>query len=357
MRFWASTLAAGVLLRAGVIAVACLIAGISLSQFALMHDGWEYMRLARAMAHGGIEQLDPATLRLYPGYPLLIALLGAGRAYVLPGLLISILCGSACGPAAARLGCDRRIAWWMLALTPSWLLYSSALMSDSLALLLTVSALTLMARRSYAWAGLIAGIAFWVRPVSVFLFVPLLLEAAASGGGRAMLRALAAGAPFPLLYLISSRLVLGSAIRSVHQYTFQDYAAPLSSLLNAAHNPNLSRSIIAYEFAVLALTWIGAFGLWRRVRSGEPEFRPLLIWHIIAALFYLLLPSSWAFQALDRFYLAVWPTTLIGIAPWLPPGRRLNISIVVVLGICSIVLAVRWLVNLAAVFPFAERAF
>lgn len=354
-RLWASTIGAGVLVRIGLIAAACLLAGISLSQFALLHDGWEYLRLSRAIAHGGFAQLDPATPRLYLGYPSSIALLGMGRAYVVPGLLISVLCGAASAPLAARLGRDSRIAWWMIVLTPSWLIYSSTVMSDSLALLLTISTLLSIMRRSWAWAGLAAGIAFCVRPVGALLFVPLAIEAWADGGLGAVARAFAAGVPWPVAYTISSRFLLGSAVRSIHQYTFQDFAMPLSSLLDAARNPAMSKFSIAYEFAVLAVTWIGAFGLWRRLRSGERGMRPLFTWHISAALFYLFLPSSWAFQALDRFYLAVWPTTIIGIAPWLP--RRRHLILTIIIGSASFSLALRSLVNLAKIFPFAERAF
>lgn len=345
------------LVRVILIAAACWFARLPLQKFALLHDGWEYLRLARAFAHGGIAQLDPATLRLYLGYPSLIALLGAGRAYVLPGLIISILCGATCAPLAARLGRDNRIAWWLVVLTPSWLVYSSTVMSDSLALLLAIATLMLIIRRSWAWAGLAAGIAFCVRPVGALLFIPLAMEAWADGGVFALARAFAVALPWPLIYMISSRILLGSAVRAIHQYTFQDLAMPLSSLFSAARNPAMSKALIVYELGVLALTWIGAFGLWRRLRSGERAMRPLFTWHIAAALFYLFLPSSWAFQALDRFYLAIWPTTLIGLAPWLPRRGSLNLVLMILSGILSFVLASRWLINLSAIFPFAERGF
>lgn len=356
-RFWGLTLSAGVLIRAGLIAAACLVAGISVSRFALLHDGWEYLRLARAFAQGGVAGLPPATLRLFWGYPLLIDACGMGRAYILPGLAISILCGAACGPLASRLGRDRRLAWWMLCATPSWLIYSSTVMSDGLALILTLAALTLTVQRRWALAGIAAGLAFCVRPVGALLFLPLAIEAFAAGGRRALFRALAAGLPLPIVYLLANRLVLGDALQAVRQYSAQDFAWPLSSLLGARRNPNMSAVWIAYQSGVLAVTWLGAAGLWRRVRGGEGWMRPLLAWHLLGALFYLLLPSSWAFQGLDRFYLAVWPTTLIGLAPWLPRRRAFHVGLVSLLGVVSFWLALRWLAHLAAVFPFAERAF
>ncbi|MCE5228379.1 hypothetical protein LLG95_02120 [bacterium] len=348
---------AALAVRAGLIAAACWWAGLSPGKYALLHDGWEYLRLARAIAHGGLAGLDPATLRLFPGYPASIAALGMGQAYVWPALAISVLCGVACAPLAARLGRDGRIAWWMAVATPSWLVYSSTVMSDSMALLLAIAVLLLLQRRRWVWAGLAAGLAFCVRPVGALLFVPIAIEALAEGGTKTLARALAAGLPWPILYLVGSRWMLGDAVRSVREYTAQDFAWPLQSMFSAGRNPHMGRFFIGYNFCVLAVTWLGAIGLWRRLRAGDASMRPFLTWHLAAALFYLFLPSSWAFQALDRFYLAVWPTTLIGIAPWLPRRGMLHAILIFGIGIISFMVAARWLVNLAAVFPFAERSF
>jgi hypothetical protein len=190
---WAATVSAA--LRVALIAAACWIARIGLGQFALLHDGWEYLRLARAFAHGGVSGLDPATLRLFPGYPLLIAIVGVGRAYVLPGLAISIACAALCGALAGRLGRDRRIAWYMAVLTPSWLMFSSTVMSDSLALALVLLGLIGIERRFWVMAGFCAGLSFIVRPVGALLMIPIAIEAFSVAGPKAALRALIAALP------------------------------------------------------------------------------------------------------------------------------------------------------------------
>lgn len=345
-----------VLARIGLIAAACWAGKISVGQLALLHDGWEYLRLARAFAHGSVAALDPATLRLFPGYPLLIAALGLGREFVYPAFWVSIGCAGLCVMLVDRLGRDRRLGWYMALITPSWLMFTSTAMSDSLALALAMGALLAIERRRWAWAGLAAGMSFVVRPVGALLIVPIAIEARACGP-RVLVKALVAAAWAPLVYFVSSRVMLGDAMRAARQYTAQDFAWPLWAILHPAQSKNMGALWIVYQYGVIAASWLGAVGLWRRMRSGEDYIRPMLAWHVAAGLFYLLLPSSWAFQAMDRFYIAIWPTALIGVAPWLPRRKAWNIALVVVFGAASFGIALRWLAHLAAVFPFAARGF
>ncbi len=352
---WTAPALLSAAIRVALIAAACAATGLSLGQYALLHDGWEYLRLARAIGAFDAAGLEPAQLRFFPGYPLAIAAFAAGRWFVPAALFISIACAAACAPLAAALGRDRRIAWWMVAVTPSWLIYSAVAMSESFALLATLLALLALQRRRWLPAGLAIGVAILIRPVGALLLVPLAVETWRVGDRRGAARAFAAALPLPILYLLLNHLVWGDALESVRRYGRQDFAFPLSSFAGAFRDPDMSLIWVFYNYVILAISLAGGWGLWRRLGRGEGWARPLLAWHAAALLFYLLLPSSWAFQSFDRFAIAFWPTTLVGILPRFPRWRVLNIMLCFVVTIVSFFIAWRWLVNLAAVFPFTER--
>ncbi len=347
---------ASVAMRVALIAAACVGARMSLSQHALLHDGWEYMRMSVAFASGEFDALTPETLRLFPGYPALMTSLCWGRHPEIAGLAVAVVCAALCGPLTARLGGDHRLAWWMVAFTPAWLLYTSTVMSEALSVMLTLLALIAIVDKRWVLAGAMVGFASVVRPVGALLFVPLVVEAWTHRRGRGVATVLATGLPLPLLHLLVSRLLWGDALRAIAAYAEKDFAWPLQSLVTDTLDPAFSLPVKILAWGTIALATAGGVGLWRQWRGDHAGARGLLIWHLVVGLFYLLLPSTWAFRCLDRFHLAIWPTTLIGLAPLLPRCPRRHAALLIALGFVAWVIALRWLVNLAAVFPFAERA-
>jgi hypothetical protein len=356
--WWIPLALAAVAVRVLLIASVCLRADISLAQWALLHDGWEYMRLSQAIWAWDFGGLDPEHLRFFPLYPLVMAPLSHLLPVEVTGLTLAFVCAVICAILTAQLGDDRRLAWWLVAFTPSWLLFTSTVMSEALSVALTLGCLLAITRQRWAWAGLLAGLSILTRPVGIFLFLPLLVVALRSpeSGRRKALTGLATGLPLPLIYLLVNRLAMGEALRSVSGYIQQDAAWPLQSLIRDTLDPAFSPVLKILLWGTLALSLAGALGLWRRWRRGERFTTPLLLWHLTALLFYLLIPSTWAFRCLDRFLIAVWPTTLIGLAPWLPRSRWLHLAIGLLLSLAALSVAHRWTVNLSAVFPFAERA-
>jgi hypothetical protein len=339
-----------------LIAAACLWAGIDLSRFALLHDGWEYLRLSLAFALWEPSSLSSEHLRFFPGYPAAVALVSLGQRPEIAALALSALCAAACGPLTARLGQDARLAWWMIALTPSWLVYTSTVMSEGLFVLLALAALTATVERRWALAGAAAGLAVTVRPVGALLFLPLIAEALLTRDRRAVTRAIAWGVPWPLMHFALSAAVWGNPLASVSGYLEKDYAPPLRSLIENSFLSSPDPAKLALVWGTIALTVAGAIGLAVRWRRGSAICRPLLLWHLAAGLFCLLLPSSWVFQCTDRFHLAVWPTTLIGLAPLLPRRPAVHAAVLSLLSLAAWAMALRWLVNLSAVYPFAERS-
>jgi hypothetical protein len=356
--WWVPLALVAVAVRVLLIASACLRADLSLGQWALLHDGWEYMRLSQAIWAWDFGSLSPEHFRFFPLYPLIMAPVSQMLPIEVAGLSLAILCAVICAVMTAHLGDDRRLAWWLVAFTPSWLLFTSTVMSESLSVTLTLGCLLLITRQRWGWAGLLAGLSTLARPVGALLFLPLLIAALQTPESRRRnaLMGLATGLPLPLIYLIVNHLTMGEALRSVSGYIRQDAAWPLQGLIRDTLDPTFSPLLKTLLWGTLVLSLGGALGLWSRWRRGERFTSPLLIWHVIALVFYLLIPSTWAFRCLDRFLLAIWPTTLIGLAPWLPRHRGVHLALGLLLSLAALLIAHRWSINLSAVFPFAERA-
>jgi hypothetical protein len=154
----------------------------------------------------------------------------------------------------------------------------------------------------------------------------------------------------------SNALLWGDPMRQLHGYVASDFAWPLVSLLTGFSDPAIDAASKLLTLASLALTLAGAVGLIVRMRRGQPFTGPLLFWHVLAAAFYLLMPSAFVFGCLDRFLLACWPTSLIGLSVWFPRGRAAQGALLAAFSAASWLVALRWLVHMAHVFPFAERA-
>lgn len=351
---WISPLLAAVAVRIGLIATACLMAGITLKQYALFHDGWEYLRLSQSYAFLKLHSIDPETLRLYPGYPALIALVSLGQMPEIAGLAIAILAGAACGPLTSHLGRDERLVWWMIAFTPSWLVFTATVMSEGLFVLLAMTSLLMATNRRWVLAGLTAGLATTVRLPGALLFIPLVIEVVVRRDGKGAMKILGLGLPLPIANLLLSRIIWGDAMSSVASYIRKDFAWPLQSFVGVSFTDDPLKFLLTATMPVLALA--GGIGLFVQWRRGARHLRPLLVWHITSGLFHLLLPSTWVYLCLDRFYLTIWPTTLIGLAPLIPKRSRLWVPLCLLVSGLSFAVGIVWLIHLAGVYPFEERA-
>lgn len=355
--FWAALTAAA---RLALIAAACLAARLGLGDLALLHDGWEYLRLAAALTGHEASPLAPESLRLYPGFPLAMAALGAGQPHLFAtaGLALAIACASVAGMMTARLGGDERLAAAMIALTPSWIVFTSTVMSEGLAAALALGALLLIRDGRWAAASALAGAAYLVRPVGILLLAPLMVEGLARRDGRRAMAGAGVALGIVGVHLAVSRAIGGEALQAARAYAVKDFDWPLRTLALGLMNPRADLLRWGLVSGMLALSAAGGWGLWRGWRAGRTEWRALLAWHAAAGAFYVLLPSTWTFACMDRFLLAIWPTTLIGLMAW--AGRLPKFLFWLGLGAASVgsfMVGWLWLVKLAEVFPFAERAF
>jgi len=345
-----------VAVRLFLIIAAMAKAGISFKEYCLLHDGWEYMRLCLAFSGAGFSHIGGETLRLYPGYPILMMLMGGFRFPEVAGIGISVISAGASSLLIRGLDERKSLPFFMALVHPSWLVFSATLMSEGLSVALTLGALVLLMRKEWRWSALTAGASFVVRPVGIFLVAIVVYCYYRENRGRGSGKIFIAGLCLPAVYMISYWLLFGELMQSIHSYSVKDFAYPVVSIARNMLSPNTAVILKLFVILSIAFGLVGTAGLYERFRRGERLFLPLFLWNAAVFLFYLLLPSSWTFRCIDRFYLSLYPTSLVGLAPWFPRNKGVMNAALILLSVISFFIALRWLVHLSAVYPFADRA-
>jgi hypothetical protein len=345
-----------VAIRLLLIIAAMAKAGISFKEYCLLHDGWEYMRLCLAFSGGGLSRIGGETLRLYPGYPILMMLMGGFRFPEIAGIAISVISAGASCLLIRELDERKSLPFFMALVHPTWLIFSATVMSEGLSVALTLWALALLMRKKWRWAALAAGASAVVRPVGIFLVAIVAYCHYRENRGRGLWKILLAGLCLPGAYMISYWLMFGEMMQSVRSYSDKDFAYPVVSIARNMLSPETASVLKFFVILSVAFGLAGTAGLYERFRRGEGHLLPLFLWNATVFLFYLFLPSSWTFRCLDRFYLSLYPTSLVGLAPWFPRNKGVMNAALILFSVISFFIALRWLVNLSAVYPFEERA-
>src|SRR5690348_6178894 len=167
---------AAILLRAALFVIGTRIHGWTLNDFVNLRDGSSYIHLSQAF-RGDRGALDLFDRRVFPGYPALIALVtSVGLSAPVAALALAWLSTAATAVFTALLYHDRRMGWAIVMLTPSYLMYTTVVMSEAVLLAFTVGGLMLFYRRRAAAGGVLLGFAGLVRPMACFAVLGAALD-------------------------------------------------------------------------------------------------------------------------------------------------------------------------------------
>jgi hypothetical protein len=137
-----------------------------------VRDGATYLAYAQAVTagHEGFDHLSPYDRRVFPGYPLVLAAL---HAYAAPAIavFVNVLAATAAAVLTLFLFDDRRVALAMATLTPSYVMYSTTVMTEPLVLALGLAALVAAPRARGTISGALLGVVALTRPLAVPLGV------------------------------------------------------------------------------------------------------------------------------------------------------------------------------------------
>ncbi|HEX2060842.1 MAG TPA: hypothetical protein VHK90_08870 [Thermoanaerobaculia bacterium] len=332
------TAAVAVRLLAATIAIAAT--DMQPNDLARLRDGPAYLAYVTAIRGGaeGFAQLAEYDRRVFAGYPLLLALIGADR---LPLLAIALNWLAAAGAAALawRLYDDVRVGWAMAVLTPSYLLYSTTVMSEAVVVLAGVAAVLLMTRARGVPAGVALGFAAVARPLALSFGAACL--AVRSWRSRTFLSAaivalLCVAAAGAWLWWWSGSLASGIDVYRSDTRAYGGNAIftwPFASLIGVPLRESVPLWKIAYIWAHVAVVLAGLVLLLRE----RPRDRTSLAWLATNTAIAVSIGGIWGFHEFHRFLIPALPPLFYAWRNLLPRHRGIWIAI----GIASAVLAAR----------------
>lgn len=324
---------AAVGLRAAAWGITWIVHGVGPDAILDLRVGHDYLAYARFLA-GEDGAPRPFALRLFPGYPALIAI---------PRLLgVPVEVGAASLNAAAVAAVpglsavvfrDRRLGWFMAVLTPSLLLYSTIAMSEATFLALALAGLVWVGRSRPGAGGLALGVAGAVRPVACFAA----LAAAAGPAIRRRWREVAilgaSAAAVVLVAILAVEASTGDAWISWRTYAGDErayagspFAWPFESLVRTPLEEPVAAWKVAYVWAHAAAALGGCALLAARIardgiRDADDRDRLAAVWLAGNTAFVLCVGGRWGFHELHRFVLPALPALAWAYRPWLPRGR------------------------------------
>jgi hypothetical protein len=309
-----------VLPRLLVMGASLWMAGASLEELAILHDGREYQSVAEALPSAErLRELPGSYRRFYPGYPVMVRSLSWLVPMPVAALGIAVAAAALAAVLFRRLGADQWTVVLFAVFTPSWLVFSSTAMSEGPFLALALWGLLEWRRGRRPLAALILGATSLVRPVGLLLFLPLWGIELAAGIRRERVRELLAYAVLPVGWTLISFAVWHDPVQQLSSYVDKDFAWPLASVVVHVIDPGRDPLKLAQVLFTLAIAAVAVVSLIRRYStSPDRESLQWLLWLGTHTLFYMALPSSWIFECLPRFFTTCLPPILIGIGPLLP---------------------------------------
>ena len=329
-----------ILLRLALCLASMHLGGLTLTQFAELRDGEQYM----AVAHAWLGDFDALTalgkedaayaMRLFPLYPAVMGLLhGLGIPMALAALLPNWIITGLIAAAAAVLFGDRRVGWAMALLTPSFLLNSVLISTEAMSLLLCLAAILSGRRGRWLLAGFAFGLAGLARPVAIFAALGyFVMQLGRKQAKQGVLTGLIAAAAFAAgLGLVHLRF--GDALASFTTYAQNQQAYggqllawPFQSLITTPMHFNVATWKIAYVWLHVLAT-LGACTLMiRRVATAADTQQRTFEWMIAIwlwtnTLFVLCVGDRWGFDEFHRFIVPALPALFWPYAAILPRSR------------------------------------
>ena len=316
----------------------CSLAGMHLMhltapQYAIhLGDGYSYLNYARYLVgqRQGVEAFD---LRLFPGTPMLIALLyRIGVPLTAAGLGLTLVSSAVANALGAAVAKDRRVGWAMVALTPDWLISGSSVASEAPLLAFTLLGLWLVLRKHQSWlattcGGLLLGFAGTIRPVACFAVIGYLLYAARFRLWRHAVVVATTSAAVVGAAMLFMHFRMGDALHGVKIYARDSNAYggqllwfPGRSLLTTPFwypVPRIKIVLVWGEALVLLFTCVVAVRNYRR-RDADRFDLLSMPWLIGNTLFLLCVGNHWGFNIFKRLTLPALPAELGTLRRWNP---------------------------------------
>lgn len=296
--------------RCIVLVICSLTTGSSVEDLARLRDGASFRAYAHAVSlgPGGFREVPSFDRRAFPGYPLLLAATGGHRRPAV-AIALGLLASAAAAVVTFLIYRDFRVGLAMALLTPSYLMYSSIVMSEPVFLAIGLAALWLGMRGRAIGSGLLFGVTAWIRPLAAPIGIAWIVAR------RRRRHELLPGASVLLLVLAIGAFWLfwwsGSLTSSLETYRSDARAYgnasvltwPFHSLVAAPLQTTVAPWKIAYVWAHVAFVLLGIALLWRC-----PECETMSLWWLGSnTLAAVCIGGVWGFHEFHRFIVPALP--------------------------------------------------
>lgn len=320
--------AVGTRMLAALLAVA--VSDVQVTDFARLRDGASYLAYASAIREGrtGFKELPHYDRRVFPGYPLLLAASGADR-FPLLGIFFNWLAAAGAAVLAYRFYDDERIGWAMAVLTPSYVLYSTTIMSEATVLLGGMAGIYLLGRNRAVAAGASLAYAAIARPLAASFGLAALTVR--SWRSRSFLAAAAlsiglVAATGLWLWWWSGSFFSGVDVYATDSRAYGDdqmFTWPFRSLVMVPLKTAVAAWKIVYIWAHV-LVVVGGFALLLRER---PRPQVSLVWLASNTAIVVCIGGIWGFHEFHRFIIPALPPLFYAWRAFLPRHRALWIAV------------------------------
>jgi hypothetical protein len=303
-------------LRVAVFAVAMIYGHLSLAQYTSKGDTRSYIANAAVMCgERSWSSLDQYDLRVFPGYPALIAVVHRlGISLPLAALVVTWLSAGIAAGTAAMVFDDARVGWAMTCLIPHYLINSSLGMSETPLLAMVCIALLLLRSDRQALAGVAFAFAGMIRPMACFALAGGVLALLGRRQWRRGLILLVSAALTFAGEAIALQLWTGDALRGIRVYAQHPgaygghmFAWPFQSLLTTPARDGATSERVAYIWIHVVITVLACgIAAWR-IKQRDQRDLISFPWLICNTAFVLCIGSVWGFRHFPRFTIPAAP--------------------------------------------------